>query len=211
MDLSPSLLERGTGVRIIMFTGIIEEIGKIVRIEREQANLHLYVKSSFTNELKIDQSVAHNGVCLTVVAIDGDVYQVTAIAETLAKTHLGSLQVGDAVNLERGMLLNTRLDGHIVQGHIDQTGTCSAIQEEAGSTRFTFEYDPSTGNVVIEKGSITVNGVSLTVVDATRDSFSVAVIPYTLAHTNLQHLQIGSIVNLEFDVIGKYVARLIQR
>lgn len=194
-----------------MFTGIIEEIGKIVRIEREQANLHLYVKSSFTNELKIDQSVAHNGVCLTVVAIDGDVYQVTAIAETLAKTHLGNLQVGDAVNLERGMLLNTRLDGHIVQGHIDQTGTCSAIQEEAGSTRFTFEYDPSTGNVVIEKGSITVNGVSLTVVDATRDSFSVAVIPYTLAHTNLQHLQIGSIVNLEFDVIGKYVARLMQR
>ncbi|WP_314199636.1 riboflavin synthase [Capnocytophaga sputigena] len=194
-----------------MFTGIIEEIGKIVRIEREQANLHLYVKSSFTNELKIDQSVAHNGVCLTVVAIDGDVYQVTAIAETLAKTHLGSLQVGDAVNLERGMLLNTRLDGHIVQGHIDQTGTCTAIQEEAGSTRFTFQYDPSTGNVVIEKGSITVNGVSLTVIDATRDSFSVAVIPYTLAHTNLQHLQIGSIVNLEFDVIGKYVARLIQR
>ena len=211
MDLSPSLLERGTGVRIIMFTGIIEEIGKIVRIEREQANLHLYVKSSFTNELKIDQSVAHNGVCLTVVAIDGDVYQVTAIAETLAKTHLGSLQVGDAVNLERGMLLNTRLDGHIVQGHIDQTGTCSAIQEEAGSTRFTFQYDPSTGNVVIEKGSITVNGVSLTVVDATRDSFSVAVIPYTLAHTNLQHLQIGNIVNLEFDVIGKYVSRLMQR
>ena len=194
-----------------MFTGIIEEIGKIIRIEREQANLHLYVKSSFTNELKIDQSVAHNGVCLTVVAIDGDVYQVTAIAETLAKTHLGNLQVGDAVNLERGMLLNTRLDGHIVQGHIDQTGTCSAIQEEAGSTRFTFEYNPSTGNVVIEKGSITVNGVSLTVVDATRDSFSVAVIPYTLAHTNLQHLQIGSIVNLEFDVIGKYVARLMQR
>ena len=194
-----------------MFTGIIEEIGKIVRIEREQANLHLYVKSSFTNELKIDQSVAHNGVCLTVVAIDGDVYQVTAIAETLAKTHLGSLQVGDAVNLERGMLLNTRLDGHIVQGHIDQTGTCSAIQEEAGSTRFTFQYDPSTGNVVIEKGSITVNGVSLTVIDAASHSFSVAVIPYTLAHTNLQHLQIGSIVNLEFDVIGKYVARLMQR
>ena len=194
-----------------MFTGIIEEIGKIVRIEREQANLHLYVKSSFTNELKIDQSVAHNGVCLTVVAIDGDVYQVTAIAETLAKTHLGSLQVGDAVNLERGMLLNTRLDGHIVQGHTDQTGTCSAIQEEAGSTRFTFEYDPSTGNVVIEKGSITVNGVSLTVIDATSHSFSVAVIPYTLAHTNLQHLQIDSVVNLEFDVIGKYVARLMQR
>ena len=211
MWICPLSFGEGNGVRIIMFTGIIEEIGKIVRIEREQANLHLYVKSSFTNELKIDQSVAHNGVCLTVVAINGDVYQVTAIAETLAKTHLGSLQVGDAVNLERGMLLNTRLDGHIVQGHIDQTGTCSAIQEEAGSTRFTFQYDPSTGNVVIEKGSITVNGVSLTVIDATRDSFSVAVIPYTLAHTNLQHLQIGSIVNLEFDVIGKYVARLIQR
>ena len=211
MWICPLSFGEGNGVRIIMFTGIIEEIGKIVRIEREQANLHLYVKSSFTNELKIDQSVAHNGVCLTVVAIDGDVYQVTAIAETLAKTHLGSLQVGDAVNLERGMLLNTRLDGHIVQGHIDQTGTCTAIQEEAGSTRFTFQYDPSTGNVVIEKGSITVNGVSLTVVDATRDSFSVAVIPYTLAHTNLQHLQIGSIVNLEFDVIGKYVARLMQR
>lgn len=211
MWICPLSFGEGNGVRIIMFTGIIEEIGKIIRIEREQANLHLYVKSSFTNELKIDQSVAHNGVCLTVVAIDGDVYQVTAIAETLAKTHLGSLQVGDAVNLERGMLLNTRLDGHIVQGHIDQTGTCSAIQEEAGSTRFTFEYNPSTGNVVIEKGSITVNGVSLTVVDATRDSFSVAVIPYTLAHTNLQHLQIGNIVNLEFDVIGKYVSRLMQR
>lgn len=211
MWICPLSFGEGNGVRIIMFTGIIEEIGKIVRIEREQANLHLYVKSSFTNELKIDQSVAHNGVCLTVVAINGDVYQVTAIAETLAKTHLGSLQVGDAVNLERGMLLNTRLDGHIVQGHIDQTGTCTAIQEEAGSTRFTFQYDPSTGNVVIEKGSITVNGVSLTVVDATRDSFSVAVIPYTLAHTNLQHLQIGNIVNLEFDVIGKYVARLMQR
>ena len=211
MWICPLSFGEGNGVRIIMFTGIIEEIGKIIRIEREQANLHLYVKSSFTNELKIDQSVAHNGVCLTVVAIDGDVYQVTAIAETLAKTHLGSLQVGDAVNLERGMRLNTRLDGHIVQGHIDQTGTCSAIQEEAGSTRFTFEYNPSTGNVVIEKGSITVNGVSLTVVDATRDSFSVAVIPYTLAHTNLQHLQIGNIVNLEFDVIGKYVSRLMQR
>ncbi|GJH39648.1 riboflavin synthase subunit alpha [Capnocytophaga sp. HP1101] len=194
-----------------MFTGIIEEIGKIVRVESEQANLHLYVQSSFTKELKIDQSVAHNGVCLTVVAIDGDVYQVTAIAETLAKTHLGYLQAGDEVNLERGMLLGTRLDGHIVQGHTDQTGTCTVIQEEDGSTRFTFQYDPSLGNVVIEKGSITVNGVSLTVVNATPHSFSVAVIPYTLAHTNLHNLQIGSIVNLEFDVIGKYVARLMQR
>jgi len=194
-----------------MFSGIIEGCGRVVALENHGDNLDITLSCPFASELKIDQSVAHNGVCLTVVAIDGDVYQVTAIAETLAKTHLGSLQVGDAVNLERGMLLNTRLDGHIVQGHIDQTGTCTAIQEEAGSTRFTFQYDPSTGNVVIEKGSITVNGVSLTVVDATRDSFSVAVIPYTLANTNLQHLQIGSIVNLEFDVIGKYVARLMQR
>ena len=194
-----------------MFTGIVEEIGEVVRLERENANLHLYIKSSFANELKIDQSVAHNGVCLTVVAIEGDTYKVTAIAETLAKTHLGSLKVGDAVNLERGMLLNTRLDGHIVQGHIDQTATCVCIQEEAGSTRFSFEYDASSGNVVIEKGSITVNGVSLTVVDAAIDGFGVAVIPYTLAHTNLHLLKVGSVVNIEFDVIGKYVARLLQR
>ncbi|EKY12383.1 MULTISPECIES: riboflavin synthase [Capnocytophaga] len=194
-----------------MFTGIVEEIGEVVRLERENANLHLYIRSSFANELKIDQSVAHNGVCLTVVAIEGDTYKVTAIAETLAKTHLGSLKVGDAVNLERGMLLNTRLDGHIVQGHIDQTATCVRIQEEAGSTRFSFEYDASSGNVVIEKGSITVNGVSLTVVDAAIDGFGVAVIPYTLAHTNLHLLKVGSVVNVEFDVIGKYVARLLQR
>lgn len=194
-----------------MFTGIVEEIGEVVRLERENANLHLYIRSSFANELKIDQSVAHNGVCLTVVAIEGDTYKVTAIAETLAKTHLGSLKVGDAVNLERGMLLNTRLDGHIVQGHIDQTATCVRIQEEAGSTRFSFEYDASSGNVVIEKGSITVNGVSLTVVDAAMDGFGVAVIPYTLAHTNLHLLKVGSVVNIEFDVIGKYVARLLQR
>lgn len=194
-----------------MFTGIVEEIGEVMRLERENANLHLYIRSSFANELKIDQSVAHNGVCLTVVAIEGDTYKVTAIAETLAKTHLGSLKVGDAVNLERGMLLNTRLDGHIVQGHIDQTATCVRIQEEAGSTRFSFEYDASSGNVVIEKGSITVNGVSLTVVDADIDGFGVAVIPYTLAHTNLHLLKVGSVVNIEFDVIGKYVARLLQR
>ena len=194
-----------------MFTGIVEEIGEVVCLERENANLHLYIRSSFANELKIDQSVAHNGVCLTVVAIEGDTYKVTAIAETLAKTHLGSLKVGDAVNLERGMLLNTRLDGHIVQGHIDQTATCVRIQEEAGSTRFSFEYDASSGNVVIEKGSITVNGVSLTVVDAAIDGFGVAVIPYTLAHTNLHLLKVGSVVNVEFDVIGKYVARLLQR
>jgi riboflavin synthase, alpha subunit len=194
-----------------MFTGIVEEIGEVVRLERENANLHLYIRSSFANELKIDQSVAHNGVCLTVVAIEGDAYKVTAIAETLAKTHLGSLKVGDAVNLERGMLLNTRLDGHIVQGHIDQTATCVRIQEEAGSTRFSFEYDASSGNVVIEKGSITVNGVSLTVVDVAIDGFGVAVIPYTLAHTNLHLLKVGSVVNVEFDVIGKYVARLLQR
>ena len=192
-----------------MFTGIIEEIGRVVRVEREGANLQLYVKCSFANELKVDQSVAHNGVCLTVVAIEGDTYQVTAIAETLRKTHLGDLQVGDEVNLERGMLLGTRLDGHIVQGHIDQIGTCVAVKEEEGSTRFTFTYDPSLGNVVIEKGSVTVNGVSLTVVDAGKDCFSIAVIPYTLTHTNLHNLKVGSVVNLEFDVIGKYVARLV--
>ena len=192
-----------------MFTGIIEEIGHVVRVEREGANLQLYVKCSFANELKVDQSVAHNGVCLTVVAIEGDTYQVTAIAETLLKTHLGDLQVCDEVNLDRGMLLGTRLDGHIVQGHIDQIGTCVAVKEEGGSTRFTFTYDPSLGNVVIEKGSVTVNGVSLTVVDAGKDCFSIAVIPYTLTHTNLHNLKVGSVVNLEFDVIGKYVARLV--
>ncbi|MDO4228400.1 MAG: riboflavin synthase [Capnocytophaga sp.] len=192
-----------------MFTGIIEDLGKIVHIEAEKSNMHLFVKSKFTPELKIDQSVSHNGICLTVVDIQEDTYKVTAIAETLAKTNLGTLQEGDIVNLERGMLLNTRLDGHIVQGHVDQTGICTDIKDENGSTRFTFSHNASNGNVTIEKGSITVNGVSLTVVDSLENQFSVAIIPYTLEHTNFKNLKVGSVVNLEFDVIGKYVAKLL--
>ncbi|MFJ1434437.1 riboflavin synthase [Capnocytophaga canimorsus] len=193
-----------------MFTGIVEDFGEIVKIEKENSNLHLFVKSNFTDELKIDQSVAHNGVCLTVVSIDNEVYKVTAIDETLRKTNLSTLSVGNQVNLERGMLMNARLDGHIVQGHVDQTAICSEIKDENGSTRFTFVYDPTQGNVTIEKGSITVNGVSLTVVDSQTNSFSVAIIPYTLQHTNFKNLKKGDVVNLEFDVIGKYVAKLYQ-
>ncbi len=192
-----------------MFTGIIEDLGEVIKIEAEKSNLHLFVKSKFTSELKIDQSVAHNGVCLTVVDIQEDTYKVTAIAETLAKTNIGSLKVGDIINLERGMLPNTRLDGHIVQGHVDQTGTCVAINDENGSIRFTFSHTTENGNITIEKGSITVNGVSLTVVDSTENQFSVAIIPYTFEHTNFRNIQVGSIVNLEFDVIGKYVAKLL--
>lgn len=193
-----------------MFTGIVEDLGEIIKIEAEKSNLHLFVKSKFTHELKIDQSVSHNGVCLTVVDFQGDSYKVTAIAETLQKTNIGTLNVGDIVNLERGMLLNTRLDGHIVQGHVDQTGVCTAINDENGSTRFTFSYDNSGGNVTIEKGSITVNGVSLTVVDSGDNEFSVAIIPYTLQYTNFKNIKVGSVVNLEFDVIGKYVSKLLK-
>lgn len=192
-----------------MFTGIIEDLGEVIKIEAEKSNLHLFVKSKFTSELKIDQSVAHNGVCLTVVDIQEDTYKVTAIAETLAKTNIGSLKVGDIINLERGMLPSTRLDGHIVQGHVDQTGTCVAINDENGSIRFTFSHTTENGNITIEKGSITVNGVSLTVVDSTENQFSVAIIPYTFEHTNFRNIQVGSVVNLEFDVIGKYVAKLL--
>lgn len=192
-----------------MFTGIIEDLGEVIKIEAEKSNLHLFVKSKFTSELKIDQSVAHNGVCLTVVDIQEDTYKVTAIAETLAKTNIGSLKVGDIINLERGILPSTRLDGHIVQGHVDQTGTCVAINDENGSIRFTFSHTTENGNITIEKGSITVNGVSLTVVDSTENQFSVAIIPYTFEHTNFRNIQVGSVVNLEFDVIGKYVAKLL--
>ncbi|CEN34332.1 riboflavin synthase [Capnocytophaga cynodegmi] len=191
-----------------MFTGIIEDLGKIIRVETEKSNLHLYVKSKFTSELKVDQSVSHNGVCLTVVDIQDDIYKVTAIAETLAKTNLGNLQVNEIVNLERGMLLNTRLDGHIVQGHVDQTGVCTNVEDENGSTRFTFSYDAKSRNVTIEKGSITINGVSLTVVDSFENQFSVVIIPYTMEHTNFKNIKVRSIVNLEFDVIGKYVSKL---
>lgn len=192
-----------------MFTGIVEVLGKIINLAQENDNLHLTVESSFTEELKIDQSVAHNGVCLTVTSIENKNYTVTAIKETLDKTNLSSLEIGDIVNLERGMMMNARLDGHIVQGHVDQTATCTQIQEQNGSHIFTFAYDSTLNNVTIEKGSITVNGVSLTVVNSQRDSFSVAIIPYTYEHTTFKCLKEGAIVNLEFDVIGKYVQRLL--
>ncbi len=192
-----------------MFTGIIEELGVVKRIEKEEGNLHLFIEAGLTPELKIDQSVAHNGVCLTVVGLFDDHYQVTAIQETIAKTSLGSWAVGDAVNLERGMLMSQRLDGHIGQGHVDQTAVCTHIEPQEGSTLFTFAYDSKLNNVTIEKGSITVNGISLTVVNSRHNSFSVAIIPYTLAHTNLNQLKVNDTVNLEFDVIGKYVKRLL--
>lgn len=191
-----------------MFTGIIETLGTITNITKEQANIHLTVKSNFTNELKVDQSVAHNGVCLTVVNIEDNQYTVTAIKETLNKTNIGSLKVSDSVNLERGMKLGDRLDGHLVQGHVDQTATCTNITKEEGSTIFTFNYDEKNNNVTIEKGSITVNGVSLTVVNSKKNEFSVAIIPYTIENTTFKYIEIGDYVNLEFDVIGKYVSRL---
>ena len=193
-----------------MFTGIIEDLATIVLIEKDKENIHYTVKSSITSELKIDQSVAHNGVCLTVVAIKGDTYKVTAIQETLDKTNLNSLATNDTVNLGRAMKLGARLDGHIVQGHVDQVGTCTEITEEDGSWRFTFKYDTSLGNVTIEKGSITVNGTSLTVVNSTEGGFSVAIIPYTYENTVFKDFKVGTEVNLEFDVIGKYVKRLTQ-
>jgi len=193
-----------------MFTGIVEVLGKIVDLTHEDSNLHLKVKSSFTEELKIDQSVSHNGICLTVTSIDGACYTVTAIKETLEKTNLAHIEIGDVVNLERGMKMDARLDGHLVQGHVDQIATCSQVKEENGSHVFTFSYDSSLNNVTIEKGSITVNGVSLTVVNSKKDCFSVAIIPYTYAHTSFKHFKIGTLVNLEFDVIGKYVQRLLE-
>lgn len=193
-----------------MFTGIIENLGVIKSLERDRENLHITLSSDFTNELKIDQSVAHNGVCLTVVSIENDMYTVTAIKETLDKTTLGLFKEGDLVNLERAMKLGDRLDGHIVQGHVDQVGVCKSKYEEDGSWIFTFSYDDTLGNITIEKGSITVNGISLTVVNSKRNEFSVAIIPYTYEHTNLKNIRIGDNINLEFDVIGKYVARLQQ-
>jgi riboflavin synthase len=194
-----------------MFTGIIETLGKVSDLRHEQGNLHITVASSISTELKIDQSVAHNGVCLTVVALADGSHTVTAIAETLNKTNIGDLKVGDLVNLERCMQMNARLDGHIVQGHVDQTATCTAFNEADGSWEYTFEYDAAIGNITVEKGSICVNGISLTVVNSYANSFSVAIIPYTFEHTNLQNVRVGSFVNLEFDIIGKYVARLMNR
>ena len=191
-----------------MFTGIIEELGQVVGLEYEEGNLHIGIKAEMTLELKIDQSVAHNGICLTVVNIKDQVYTVTAIAETLSKTNLKDLKEGDLVNLERGMKLGARLDGHIVQGHVDQTAECIKKQDKNGSVEFTFQYDASLQNITIEKGSITVNGVSLTVVNSKKNEFSVAIIPYTLQNTSFRNLKEGAIVNLEFDVIGKYVKRL---
>ncbi|WP_299221629.1 riboflavin synthase [uncultured Aquimarina sp.] len=191
-----------------MFTGIIEELGTITNLKTEQENLHITVRVNFTSELKIDQSVAHNGVCLTVVSIEGDLYTVTAIKETLDKTNLVNLKEGQVVNLERGMKLGARLDGHIVQGHVDQTATCTSIKEADGSWYFTFQYDPSLSNITIEKGSVTVNGVSLTVVNSKKNEFSVAIIPFTYEHTNFSTFEVGTVVNLEFDVIGKYVKRI---
>lgn len=193
-----------------MFTGIIETLGKVEKLEKEGGNLHITVSSTITSELKIDQSVSHNGVCLTVVSIDADKYTVTAIEETLSKTNLGELEVGELVNLERAMLLGARLDGHIVQGHVDQTASCTSIEEKDGSWVYTFAYDPKLNNVTIEKGSITVDGVSLTVVDSKKDSFSVAIIPYTHEHTRFHTYKVGDTINLEFDVVGKYVSRLLE-
>ena len=191
-----------------MFTGIIETLGTLVDVKKEQENLHLTVQSALTPELKIDQSVAHNGVCLTVVSKTDSTYTVTAIQETCLKTNIESWAVGDIINLERAMLLGARLDGHIVQGHVDQTGICTEIREADGSWYYSFEYDPTLQNITIEKGSITVNGVSLTVVNSKANAFSVAIIPYTYEHTNFHTFKVGTKVNLEFDVIGKYVSRL---
>jgi riboflavin synthase len=190
-----------------MFTGIIEQLGTIQKIEKEHSNIHFHVQAEFTNELKIDQSVAHNGVCLTVVSISGDTYIVTAIDETLERTNLGKLSAGDLVNLERCTKIGERLDGHIVQGHVDTTGICTAIEDLNGSWKYHFSY-PS-NDITVEKGSITINGVSLTVVDSLPNAFSVCIIPFTYEHTNFHTFKVGDSVNLEFDIIGKYVSKLL--
>jgi riboflavin synthase len=192
-----------------MFTGIIEGLARLEDIVKEKSNIHFTFSCPFSRELKIDQSVAHNGVCLTVVNLHDDQYTVTAIEETLQKTNLGNLNVGDFVNLERCMSANGRFDGHIVQGHVDQIGKVTAITDNQGSWTFTISYDNRSGNVTVEKGSITINGTSLTVVDSREDSFSVCIIPYTYEHTGFKYLKVDDIVNLEFDIVGKYVARLL--
>jgi len=196
-----------------MFSGIIEEFATVVAIKKDRENIDFTLTCSFTGELGIDQSVAHNGVCLTVVKIEGENYTVTAMKETLDRSNLGLLKVGDKVNVERSMLMNGRLDGHIVQGHVDQTATCIATEDADGSTYFTFEYPLDRemvrhGYFTVDKGSVTVNGVSLTVCNPTENTFQVAIIPYTMAHTNFQDIKVGTVVNLEFDIIGKYIARL---
>ena len=198
-----------------MFSGIVEECATLVAMVKEQENIHFTFKCSFVNELKIDQSVSHNGVCLTVVNTTADTYTVTAMKETLLRSNLGLLQIGDEVNVERSILMNGRLDGHIVQGHVDQTAVCTAIKDADGSYYFTFHYDfdkemAKRGYITVDKGSVTVNGVSLTVCAPTDDTFQVAIIPYTFEHTNFHAIKVGSVVNLEFDIIGKYISRMIQ-
>lgn len=192
-----------------MFTGIIETLAKIESIEKEGSNVHFTFSSSITHELKIDQSVAHNGVCLTVVKINGKQYTVTAIDETLKRTNLGSLKTGDVVNVERCMPANGRFDGHIVQGHVDTTGTCVSVNNLNGSWEFVFEYEANPKHITVEKGSITINGVSLTVVDSKANGFSVHIIPYTFEHTNFKSIERGTKVNLEFDIVGKYIAKML--
>ena len=194
-----------------MFSGIIEGLGEVVTIQKEKSNLHITVKSAFTNELKVDQSIAHNGVCLTVIDIKNDCYTVTAIDETIQKTTIGLLNNGDKLNLERCLKVGDRLDGHIVQGHVDQRAVCTKMEETNGSWTFTFEYDASKGNVTVEKGSVCINGVSLTVVNSKDNSFSVCIIPYTFENTNFKSIQPGSIVNIEFDIVGKYIAKMLPK
>ncbi len=198
-----------------MFSGIVEEAATVVALEKEQENLHITMTCSFVNELKIDQSVSHNGVCLTVVKKTDNTYTVTAIKETLNLSNLGKLKVGDKVNLERSMMMNGRLDGHIVQGHVDQTAICKNVEEADGSWYYTFEYefDPvkaRKGYMTVDKGSVTVNGVSLTVVEPTNNSFRVAIIPYTYEYTNFHQIKVGTTVNIEFDIIGKYISRMLE-
>jgi riboflavin synthase len=194
-----------------MFTGIIETLSKVVAIEKENSNMHFTFTSAITHELKIDQSIAHNGVCLTVVKINGSNYTVTAIDETLNKTNLNQLKIGDEVNIERCMPANGRFDGHIVQGHVDQTGVVTSINDTNGSWIYTIEYDLAKGNITVEKGSITINGTSLTVVNSKENSFTVCIIPYTFENTIFKHLKVNDKVNLEFDIVGKYVAKLLEK
>lgn len=193
-----------------MFTGIIESLGEVREMVKDGGNIHFHIGSSISHELKVDQSVSHNGVCLTVTKVGGDGHWVTAIEETLIKSNIGKLAVGNAVNLERCMLNNGRFDGHIVQGHVDQVGTCTGKQEKEGSWQFDFQHDDSLGNITVEKGSIAVNGISLTCFNSTSGKFSVAIIPYTYEHTNFQEIKVGDTVNLEFDIIGKYVQRIMK-
>ena len=194
-----------------MFSGIVEEPAKVVGLNKEQENLHITLSCSFAETLKIDQSVSHNGVCLTVVKKEGNTYTVTAIKETLEKSNLGLLKVGDKVNLERSMKIDSLLDGHLVQGHVDQTAVCTDVKEADGSWYYTFKYDSKVGNITVEKGSVSVNGVSLTVVNSKADSFQVAIIPYTYEHTNFHEIKAGTVVNLEFDIVGKYITKLLKQ